>query len=131
MTTFGPRKKTKLKPDKDKWPNLVTGINDHITIGHLFGHLSFNFNFFIFVFVSPCHRQRLLQSFFLLNCASTKKIEHKTLKFIKFFLFFWIIFFMDGIYLGSHWCQAHKNRYLIIQKKNIKNWFDRVPKLFI
>ena len=31
MTTFGPMKKTKC----DKWPNLVTGINDHITIGHL------------------------------------------------------------------------------------------------
>ena len=36
MTTVGPKKKTKC----DKWPNLVTGINDHITIGHLFGHLS-------------------------------------------------------------------------------------------
>ena len=36
MTTFGPRKKTKC----DKWRNLVTGINDHITIGRLFGHLS-------------------------------------------------------------------------------------------
>jgi len=34
--------------------------------------------------ISPCHRQRLYESFFLLNCASTNKFEQKTFKFINF-----------------------------------------------